>query len=166
LKRLKWKVRKPYIGDSTIFEIACYSYTYIDWWLYNNKPDSREKISYYFYAHLIMLFSAALDIRKVKLQELFNERLIKYGELLSKNEGSKNIYKFLIEMLRRTIFDTLPENANFTDFNFFLSGIKRKDFLEDILCYELQLNIEMATFELHMIQGMIKTIEAYLDFIK
>ncbi len=138
---------KPYFCDSSAFEIGCYFYTNIDMWLFNNKPEMREKLSLYISKRFIDLFSEALPIENV--HELFVERIEKYGELFRNDEDAEKILFYLTELIKRTKYDTPPKRADFDNFKLSIDGglsdgIALKTNLMTFLAYILPATIEIV----------------------
>ena len=145
---------EPYSGDSSIFEIGCYFYTNIDAWLFGNKPERREQLSGYLCQQFIDLFSEVLPIGNV--EELFNERVTKYGELLRNNADIETIHLYLNELVRRTKYNTLPKRANFEDFKQSSGGC--------LFDYVL-LKTHIMGFETYLVPGMIESVENYIQML-
>ena len=143
---------KPYSGDSSAFEIGCYFYTNIDMWLFGNKPEMREKLSVYLYQRFIDLFSKALPIGNV--QELFAERVEKYGGLFRNNEDIETIHSYLTELIRRTKYDTSPKRADFDNFELSIDGG---------LFDEISLKTNLMTFLASTLPAMIEVMENYIS---
>ena len=146
---------KPYSGDSSIFEIGCYFYTNIDAWLLKNEPKRREQLSGSLYQQFVDLFLEALQIENV--EQLFNERVTKYGELLDSNADIETIHFYLSELVRRTKYNNPPQGVNFEDF-------KRSS--DDSFFDYVLLKTLIMSFEMNLLPGIIESVENYIQVLE
>jgi hypothetical protein len=144
----------PYTGDSSIFEIGCYFYFRIDVWLFKNKPELREDLGRFLYNKFIILFSEALSFSPQTVEDLLQERITKYSELLRNKEDLDTFYFYLCELIKRTKYNARPKKANFENFQLSLGAING---------WELKVHIEEK--EKHMFPNAIWCIEKYLQMI-
>lgn len=99
--------KAPYSGDASLFEIACYFLFETDLWLYNNKPKYRGDVFTYLFQRLAELFSHALKVDNIP--NLIIDRLKLYGEIATKENDAESYTKLLLELVRRTKYNVLPQ---------------------------------------------------------
>jgi hypothetical protein len=103
---------KHYGGDASLFELGCYLYVCIDFWLLSHRPHLRNEISFTYVNEFIPLLSTALGTTNT--YDLFSQRVVKYGELVRNGEFAPKegeMYNFLsdlTELIFRTRDNTLP----------------------------------------------------------
>jgi hypothetical protein len=148
---------KPFAGDSSLFEIACYSFSLIDYWFLNNRNESRNNFCGRFYSELITLFADFLDEEKSYIKDLINERYSKYSEMLKNDEDIKAFHVLLVELLMRTKYNSPLKRAVFDDFETLETGF---------FCDYPAMIIAISSFEKNMIPAMIESIENFLRMVE
>jgi len=157
LRGMPCDIRAHYSGDATLFEIGCYVFFRIDFWLFANKPELREEISQTLAREFIQLFTKALRIGNV--DQLFEERLDGYAGLV---RGGVNLEKFqlmlfyLRELILRTKDNAQPRPYAF-DTTEPLSLDAITNFLVDAVC---------LTWEEDMIPGLIGSVDTYCNLVQ
>jgi hypothetical protein len=101
-----------YSGDASLFEIACFSYSWFNLLLSKRGYDFLSSL---FFRSFISLFLEAFRVDRKYVQDLFSERTSKYSELL-KDENLEKMRIYLVELLLRTKDNTSPRKANFENF--------------------------------------------------
>ena len=147
--------KAPYSGDASIFEIACYTFTKVDLWLFQNAPDRRELMSSYLNQRIVELFNKALSFNSYEeLKAIYEERIVKYSAMVRESGDIEQIHKYLVELLKRTKYNTSPKIANFNDFQFSTDG--------DIFDH-MQLTTLVVSHESHMIPTIIQSTQSFIQ---
>jgi len=105
----------PYSGDLTFFELTCLFFSHSAHWLNIYHPKMKEQICDFFYKEIIKLYSRTLSINNI--EELFFERVKNYDKHLVNNDLD-TVLCHIIELVRRTEKNNLPQRANFDDFKY------------------------------------------------
>ncbi|WP_378952337.1 tetratricopeptide repeat protein [Pelosinus sp. sgz500959] len=72
------QVSKQYLGDSTIFEITCYTYYQLEKWLIKNYPELKSEITLALSKWTIEKFYTTLYVDEQRVNQLFKEQLDRY----------------------------------------------------------------------------------------
>jgi len=98
------KVSKDYLGDSTIFEIACYTYYRLENWLVKNYPEFKTEITLPVSKWTIEKFYTTLYVDEQLVSQLFKEQLERYSA--TKDTGND------LEELKQRILMTKGDKFN------------------------------------------------------
>jgi tetratricopeptide (TPR) repeat protein len=105
------KVAKQYFGDTTIFEIACYTYECLNSWLSKNEPDFRVVVADPIASWIIEIFSVAWRKDEGPVSLLLAERLDTYRAMARYEDGGEAVHRELEQRILNTRGDQLG-NSN------------------------------------------------------
>lgn len=131
------KDTKPFSGDATLFEVACYMFFEIDLWLYNNQFQYRKEVTSYFIHKNVNLFSNSLQTENI--DELISERFAKYGEIAIKNNSAESYIDLLSEFVRRTKHNKLPQKIECQNADNYFN--ESDDLWDDVFGVKMELSI-------------------------
>lgn len=86
------QVAKQYLGDTTIFEIACYTYDRMEYWLSKNQPELRAAIADSIASWIIEIFSVAWRKDEEWVGRLFAERLDAYRRVAGTGNDTEAVH--------------------------------------------------------------------------
>jgi hypothetical protein len=89
-----------FANDSTLFELGCYMYFRVDFWLFRNRRDLHGQISPVFFDEFINLFTEVLGIPNI--DDLLAERLDGYIGLTGRGNEIQTYHDHLYELILRT----------------------------------------------------------------
>ena len=105
------QVSKQYLGDATIFEIACYTYCRVEQWLGKNQPEFTSQITIPIREWIVEKFHTALYVDERQVSQLFEEQIVRYKTLISDGKGIEELHLELeqrIIMTKGDKFDKRP----------------------------------------------------------
>jgi tetratricopeptide (TPR) repeat protein len=105
------QVSKQYLGDATLFEIVCYTYYRVEYWLGKNQPELAAKITLPIREWIVEKFHTALYVDEWQVGRLFEEQIIQYKKLASDGKGIDELHLELEQRIVRTKgdkFDKTP----------------------------------------------------------
>jgi hypothetical protein len=146
---------KPYSGDASLFEVACYFFFETDLWLYNNRSKYREEASTYFFQKLLQLFSFSLKANNIP--ELITDRLKHYGEIAMDDNDAESYIDMLSELVRRTKYNTLPQKYDYQDSKA-VAG-ETDEIFDDFF----MLKMSLAIYIKHMLQAHYQVLENFFS---
>lgn len=94
------QVSKQYLGDATIFEIACYTYYHVEDWLHKNRPELVTETALPIRAWIVEKFHLVLFVDEGQFNQLFEERLEQYKSMIN---TSKNHEALRLELEQRIV---------------------------------------------------------------
>jgi len=111
------EVSKQYLGDATIFEVACYTYYHLEKWISKNQSEFKAEIALPINNWIVELFSTTLLLEQERVGELFKGQLDKYRILAGGEKDLEEIYdefKNCIIMTKGDKFDKkeLPKDLS------------------------------------------------------
>ena len=137
------KVAKDYLGDSTIFEIACYTYYRLESWLAKNYPELKTEITLPLSKWIIEKFYTTLYVDEQLVSQLFKEQLEGYT-------AAKDTEKVL-EELKQRILMTKGDKFN------------KKDLPQDSLIDSEYVELSFKNYEeLHLL-SFLTSIKEYCE---
>lgn len=83
---------KHYLGDATIFEIACYTYYRMESWLCKNEPELRAQVADPVAFWLVEIFSVAWRKDEAQVRPLLAERLDVYRAVVRSGKGTEELH--------------------------------------------------------------------------
>ncbi|MFV9645928.1 MAG: hypothetical protein ACNYWU_08915 [Desulfobacterales bacterium] len=146
--------KAPYSGDASLFEVACYFLFETDLWLYNNKPKYRGDVFTYLFQRLAELFSYALKVDNI--HDLITDRLEQYGEIAIKENDAEIYIELLSELVRRTKYNTLPQ-----EYELKASIYDGYDIFDDFFLLKMLL----ANFIAHMLKAHFQILENFFRLV-
>ena len=147
--------KAPYSGDASLFEVACYFLFETDLWFYNNKSKYREDVLNYLFQRLAELFSYALKVDNIP--DLITDRVERYGEIAIKENDAEIYIELLSELVRRTKYNTLPQEYELKD-----SIHNGYDIFDDFFLLKMLL----ANFIAHMLKAHFQILENFLSLVE
>ncbi|MDF2633809.1 MAG: Tetratricopeptide 2 repeat-containing protein [Pelosinus sp.] len=95
------QVSKQYLGDATIFEIACYTYFRLENWLAKNQPQLKpDQIALPIGKWIVEKFSLTFYLEEEWVNKLFTEQLDRYKRLA---DAGKGVEEFHLELEQRIL---------------------------------------------------------------
>ncbi len=94
------QVSKQYLGDSTIFEIAAYTYYRVEIWLGKEQPDLAKQIALPIREWIAEKFHTVLYVDERLFNQLFEEQLLRYRSLAS---AGKDLAELHLELEQRIL---------------------------------------------------------------
>lgn len=98
------------LNDSVLFELTCFLFFRIDFWLYANKADIRERTAVTMRELILDVCSEAFKMPKRKIAEIFIERQAIYSELIREGRTIASFFAEIEEMITRVSKGALPSN--------------------------------------------------------
>jgi len=142
-------ISEHYSGDATLFELGCYLYCRIDFWLFKKKPYLRELISPIFAKEFNRLFTKALGINHVP--KLFEQRISWYCNVLArKGADVEEYYFYLTQLILLTRDNRTPEIYDFDKAPLILNFLQK-----------VELTISLTSWERAMVPGIYESWEIY-----
>lgn len=113
------QVAKQYLGDATIFEIACYTYYQVENWLTKNQPEYKSEIALPIRKWIVEKFYTTLYVDEQQVNQLFTERLERYMTITGEGKGIEELHlevEQCILMTKGDKFDkrSLPKDPSST----------------------------------------------------
>lgn len=110
------QVSKQYLGDATIFEIACYTYYQLEHWLAKNEPDSKKQIALPISKLIVEKFYTSLYEDQQRVSQLFEEQLDRYRTITGAGKGLDELHLELEQSILMTKGDKFgkkdsPQNS-------------------------------------------------------
>ena len=99
-----------YINDSILFELTCYIAFRIDFWLYANNPEIREKVGRNIREYVINIFAEAFNTSMESIGEIFCERQGVYAEIIREGQPIDAFFAELEEMITRVSNGATPSH--------------------------------------------------------
>lgn len=81
------QVARQYLGDATIFEIACYTYYRLEDWIAKNQPELVSEIAIPISNWIVERFSVTFYVEEQQINQLFEERLERYKTMTACGNG-------------------------------------------------------------------------------
>ncbi len=110
------QVAKEYLGDATIFELACYTYYRLENWLNKNQPEFKGEITLPINNWIVELFSTSLLLEQERVDQLFKESLDKYKTMTGAGKNLEEIYSELEKSIVMTKGDKFDKKELPKDF--------------------------------------------------
>ena len=86
------EVSKQYLGDATIFEIACYTYHRLKNWLAKNHPELEAEITLPISKWIIEKFSLTFYLDQHRVSQLFEEQIKRYQTMTVEGKNLGEIH--------------------------------------------------------------------------
>jgi len=138
-------------NDFLLFEIACYLYIRVDFWFYSsNELKYREEISRFLLDKMSSVFSQIFKEDNIK--KIIFGRIKEYGKLIKTNDTNQ-LHFYLIQLLHQANENSVPKNYDrkFSNYDFFS---------------EINLKIELDSFDDIAVKGFLKTLNNYIYYLK
>lgn len=142
------KVSRQYLGDATIFEVACYTYYRLEDWIAKNQPELTAELAYSISRWILEKFAVTFYVEEEQIGQLFEERLNQYKALAA---TGANLTKLHLELEQRIL---LTKGDKFN----------RKALKQDpsIVAMESQfIKRSLAAYEEMVIPALIESIQNY-----
>ena len=81
-----------YTSDTGLFELACYTHTCCDVWLFAHAPDLRFRLMPLLSARFASIFQSTLGLSDEALGDLVNDRMAVYGKLFAARSDVRDIH--------------------------------------------------------------------------
>jgi tetratricopeptide (TPR) repeat protein len=111
------QVSKQYLGDATIFEIACYTYYQVESWLEKNQPELRAEITLPICEWLVEKFHTALYVDEGLVKQLFEEQIARYRSIAGQGKGIDGLHLELEQRIAGTKGDKFDKRTLSEDFS-------------------------------------------------
>lgn len=142
-----------FANDSTLFELGCYMYFRVDFWLFRNRRDLYGQISPVFFDEFINLFTEVLGIPNI--DDLLAERLDGYIGLTGHGNEIQTYHDYLYELILRTKGNRKPEHYG--------TNSERGTFVGAL--QEFALRAKLTTWEDVMLPTIIGSVEKATDMM-
>lgn len=126
------KVAKQYLGDATIFEIACYTYFHLENWLLKNKPEYKDDIALPVRKRIVGKFSLIFSVDEQQLSQVLMENLNRYQTITGAGQEVTDMHIELaqrVAMTKGNQFNSkqLPKDSSNTtvDFQYIKDSIEK-----------------------------------------
>ncbi|MBC8016729.1 MAG: hypothetical protein H7X79_13470 [Sporomusaceae bacterium] len=96
------QVSKQYLGDSTIFEIVCYTYYQLENWLTKNQPESKKQIALPISKWIVEKFYTTLYVDQQRVSQLVEEQLERYRTITGDGKGLEELHLELEQRILMT----------------------------------------------------------------
>ena len=96
------QVAKQYLGDATLFEIACYTYYQLSNWLIKNQPEFKNEITLPIGKWVVEKFYTTLYVEQQRVSQLFEEQLERYRTIASAGKGLEELHLELEQRILMT----------------------------------------------------------------
>ena len=96
------QVSKQYLGDATIFEIACYTYHRLENWLAKNHPELKSEITLPISKWIVEKFSLTFYLDQQRVNQLFTEQVERYQTMTGAEKCLGEIHLELEERILMT----------------------------------------------------------------
>ena len=103
------QISKQYLGDSTIFEIACYTYHRLENWLAKNHPELKSEITLPISKWIIEKFSLTFYLDQYRVSQLFTEQLERYQAMTGAGKYLEEIHLELEQRILMTKGDKFDQ---------------------------------------------------------
>jgi len=104
-----YQVSRQYLGDATIFEIACYTYHCLENWLAKNQPELKPEITRPIYQWIIEKFSLTFYLDEQRVSQLFKEQVDRYRFIANNGDGLEEIHLELEQRILSTKGDKFDQ---------------------------------------------------------
>ena len=96
------QVGKQYLGDATIFEIACYTYFCLESWLTKNQPKFKDDLVLPIGKWIVEKFSLTFYLNEYQVNKVFTEIINQYQAITSAEQNVEHVYLELEQRIIRT----------------------------------------------------------------
>ena len=103
------EVSRQYLGDATIFEIACYTYHRLENWLAKNQPELQSEIALPISKWIIEKFSLTFYLDQHRVSQLFAEQLERYQTMTKEGKNLGEIHGELEKQILMTKGDKFDQ---------------------------------------------------------
>ncbi|MBP2627770.1 MAG: Tetratricopeptide 2 repeat-containing protein [Firmicutes bacterium] len=93
---------RQYLGDATIFEIACYTYHRLENWLVRNQPEHKAELALPISKWIVEKFSLTFYLDEQLVSRLFKEQLDRYQTITGAGKGLEELHLELEERILLT----------------------------------------------------------------
>ena len=94
------QISRQYLGDATIFEIACYTYHRLENWLAKNEPELKLEIAMPISKWIVEKFAITFYMDQQRVSQLFKEQVDRYQALTG---AGKNLGEIHLELEQRML---------------------------------------------------------------
>jgi tetratricopeptide (TPR) repeat protein len=106
------QVSKQYLGDATIFEIACYTYFRLENWLVKNQPEiNHDEIALPVSKWIVEKFSLIFYLEEEWVSKLFTEQLNRYKTMAGAEKGLEEFHHELEQRILMTKGDKFDKKV-------------------------------------------------------
>lgn len=96
------QVSRQYLGDATIFEIACYTYHRLENWLVKNQPEFKAELALPISKWIVEKFSLTFYLDEQLVSQLFKEQLDRYQTMTGAGKGLEELHLELEQRILMT----------------------------------------------------------------
>jgi tetratricopeptide (TPR) repeat protein len=106
------QVSKQYLGDATIFEIACYTYFRLENWLIRNQPEMKpDEIALPISKWIVEKFSLTFYLEEEWVSTLFTAQLNRYKAIAGAGKGLEEFHDELEQRISMTKGDKFDKKV-------------------------------------------------------
>jgi tetratricopeptide (TPR) repeat protein len=105
------QVSKQYLGDATIFEIACYTHYRVENWLEKNQPELTAEITLPIRGWIVEKFHTALYVDEGWISQLFDEQIVRYKTITGTGKGIEELHLELEQRILMTKGDKFDKRT-------------------------------------------------------
>ena len=104
-----FQISRQYLGDATIFEIACYTYQRLESWLDKNQPEFKAEIALPINKWIVEKFSITFYLDEQWVSQLFKEQVERYQTMTNEGKSLGEIHLELVERILMTKGDKFDQ---------------------------------------------------------
>lgn len=94
---------ESYISDAALFELACYTLTSCDVWVFAHAPQARQKMMGVLNSRFTKIFQTPLGLSDPELARLVEDRMAVYGRLFASRADAQTLHSSVTFAMHNTV---------------------------------------------------------------